>query len=77
MNWDGSAHKGSDQPNMLRTADGGIHWERGNTTLYPGPGTRYRDLGATHQGPLLLNQGADGATEPNMVVMNHGQETTL
>ena len=60
VNWDGSAHFGSDRPNMLRTADGGAHWEKSNTTLYPGPGTRHLDLDAAHQGPLLLNQGADG-----------------
>ena len=61
VNWDGSAHFGSDRPNMLRTADGGQHWEKSNTTLYPGPGTRPLDLYAAHQGPLLLNQGADGS----------------
>ena len=60
VNWDGSAHFGSKQPNMLRTADGGAHWEKSNSTLYPGPGTRHLDLGAAHQGPLLLNQGVDG-----------------
>ena len=60
VNWDGSAHKGVDQPNMLRTADGGKHWETSKTTLYPDPGTRRLDLGPAHQGPLLLNQGDDG-----------------
>lgn len=60
INWDGSAHFGTNRPNMMRTSDGGLTWEMSNTTLYPGPGTRYLDLGAAHQGPLLLNQGADG-----------------
>lgn len=60
INWDGSAHFGTNRPNMMRTSDGGMTWEMSNTTLYPGPGTRPLDLGAAHQGPLLLNQGADG-----------------
>ena len=60
INWDGSAHRGTGQPNMMRSSDGGLHWELSNTTLYPGAGTRPLDLGAAHQGPLVLNQGADG-----------------
>eukprot|EP01043_Picozoa_sp_COSAG02_P025553 COSAG02_NODE_1440_length_12590_cov_2.822352_6_plen_705_part_00 len=60
INWDGSAHFGTNRPNMMRTSDGGLTWEMSNTTLYPGAGTRHLDLGAAHQGPLLLNQGAGG-----------------
>lgn len=60
INWDGSAHRGSQQPNMLRSSNGGLRWEHSNNSLYGAASSRWLDIGNAHQGPVLLNQGPDG-----------------
>lgn len=59
MTWDGSAHRGTGAPNILRSSDGGRTWEQTNQTLYGPPSDRELDVGPAHQGPLVLGQGKE------------------
>jgi hypothetical protein len=68
INWDGAngVHSSTGRRNMMRSSDGGMHWEASsNRSLFPQTHQTMCtptgvDVGAAHQGPLILNQGEDG-----------------